>query len=120
MNAKGNVPYGTLRVLKDNGLRLFVVGYESGSQKILINIKKGMRVERAREFTEDCHKLEITVHGTVIFGLPGETRETIREAMQLAREIIPHTIQVSLAATYPGTFLYRQAIGTAWQGKTRS
>jgi radical SAM superfamily enzyme YgiQ (UPF0313 family) len=40
-NAKGNVPYESLKIMKDNGLRLFVVGYESGNQKILINIKKG-------------------------------------------------------------------------------
>jgi radical SAM superfamily enzyme YgiQ (UPF0313 family) len=113
-NAKGNVPYETLKVLKDNGLRLFVVGYESGNQKILINIKKGMRVERARQFTEDCHKLGITIHGTFILGLPGETRETIQETMQFAREINPHTIQVSLAATYPGTFLYQQAKQNGW------
>lgn len=113
-NAKGNVPYETLKVLKDNGLRLFVVGYESGNQKILINIKKGMRVERARQFTEDCHKLRITIHGTFILGLPGETRETIRETMRFAREINPHTIQVSLAATYPGTFLYQQAKEHGW------
>ncbi len=113
-NAKGNVPYETLKILKDNGLRLFVVGYESGNQKILINIKKGMRVERARQFTEDCHKLGITIHGTFIVGLPGETRETIQETMRFAREINPHTIQVSLAATYPGTFLYQQANENGW------
>lgn len=113
-NAKGNVPYETLKILKDNGLRLFVVGYESGNQKILINIKKGMRVDRARQFTEDCHKLGITIHGTFILGLPGETRETIQETMRFAREINPHTIQVSLAATYPGTFLYRQARENGW------
>lgn len=113
-NAKGNVPYETLKILKDNGLRLFVVGYESGNQKILINIKKGMRVERARQFTADCHKLGITIHGTFILGLPGETRETIRETLEFAKEINPHTIQVSLAATYPGTFLYKQARENGW------
>lgn len=113
-NAKGNVPYETLKVLKDNGLRLFVVGYESGNQQILYNIKKGMRVDRARQFTEDCHKLGIMIHGTFIVGLPGETKETIEETMRFAREINPHTIQVSLPATYPGTFLYNQALENGW------
>jgi hypothetical protein len=32
-NAKANVPYETLKVLKDNGLRLFVVGYETGQPR---------------------------------------------------------------------------------------
>ncbi len=44
-NAKGNVPRSTLKILKDNGLRLLLVGYESGNQQILHNIKKGMRVD---------------------------------------------------------------------------
>ena len=113
-NAKANVPYETLKILKDNGLRLFVVGYESGNQKILINIKKGMRVDRARQFTEDCHKLGITIHGTFILGLPGETHETIEETIEFAKEMNPHTLQVSLAATYPGTFLHKQAKQNGW------
>jgi hopanoid biosynthesis associated radical SAM protein HpnJ len=113
-NAKANVPRNTLKVLKDNGLRLLVVGYESGNQKILHNIKKGMRVDWAKRFTRDCHELGITVHGTFILGLPGETKETIEETMRFAREINPHTIQVSLAAPYPGTFLYKQALENGW------
>jgi hopanoid biosynthesis associated radical SAM protein HpnJ len=113
-NAKANVPRDTLKVLKDNGLRLLVVGYESGNQKILHNIKKGMRVDWARRFTRDCHELGITVHGTFILGLPGETKETIEETIRFARETNPHTIQVSLAAPYPGTFLYRQAMENGW------
>jgi hopanoid biosynthesis associated radical SAM protein HpnJ len=113
-NAKANVPYETLKILKDNGLRLFVVGYESGNQRILINIKKGMRVDRARQFTEDCHKLGIAIHGTFIVGLPGETQETIEETIRFAQQVNPHTIQVSLAATYPGTFLHRQATENGW------
>jgi hopanoid biosynthesis associated radical SAM protein HpnJ len=113
-NAKGNVPYETLRILKDNGLRLFVVGYESGNQKILHNIKKGMLVSRARQFTEDCHKLGIKIHGTFIIGLPGETKETIQETIRFAKEMNPHTLQVSLPAAYPGTFLYEQARKEGW------
>jgi len=113
-NAKANVPYETLKVLRDNGLRLLLVGYESGNQQILHNIKKGMRIEVARRFTEDCHKLGITIHGTFIVGLPGETRETIEETIRFATEINPHTIQVSLAAPYPGTFLYDQAVENGW------
>jgi hopanoid biosynthesis associated radical SAM protein HpnJ len=113
-NAKGNVPRDTLKVLKDNGLRLLVVGYESGNQKILHNIKKGMRVDWARRFTRDCHELGIKVHGTFILGLPGETKETIEETIRFAREMNPHTIQVSLAAPYPGTFLYKQAMENGW------
>ncbi len=113
-NAKANVPRATLEVLRDNGLRLLLVGYESGNQQILYNIKKGMRVDVARRFTKDCHELGITIHGTFILGLPGETRETIEETINFAADINPHTIQVSLAAPYPGTELYRQAVENGW------
>jgi hopanoid biosynthesis associated radical SAM protein HpnJ len=113
-NAKANVPYDTLKVMKDNGLRLLLVGYESGNQQILINIKKGLRVERAKQFAADCRTLGITVHGTFIIGLPGETKETIQETIKFAREVNPHTIQVSVAAPYPGTELHRQAVENGW------
>src|ERR1700750_529296 len=113
-NAKANVPRDTLKVLKDNGLRLLLVGYESGNQQILHNIKKGMRIEVARKFTQDCHELGVKIHGTFILGLPGETQETIEETIKFATEINPHTLQVSLAAPYPGTFLYNQAVENNW------
>jgi hopanoid biosynthesis associated radical SAM protein HpnJ len=113
-NAKAIVSYETLAVLKDNGLRLLLVGYESGSQMIVNNIRKGVRIDIARRFSEDCRKLGITIHGTFIVGLPGETRETIEDTIRFAQEINPHTIQVSLAAPYPGTELYRQAVANGW------
>ncbi|WP_242182496.1 hopanoid biosynthesis associated radical SAM protein HpnJ [Sphingomonas sp. CARO-RG-8B-R24-01] len=113
-NAKANVPRKTLEVLKANGLRLLLVGYESGNQQILHNIKKGLRTDVARQFTKDCHELGVVIHGTFILGLPGETLETIEETINYAKEIDPHTIQVSLAAPYPGTFLYKQATENGW------
>ncbi|MTW15264.1 hopanoid biosynthesis associated radical SAM protein HpnJ [Rhodoplanes serenus] len=113
-NAKGNVSRDTLTVMRDNGLRLLVVGYESGNQQILHNIKKGMRIEVAKRFTRDCRDLGIKIHGTFVLGLPGETRETIEETIRFATEIDPHTVQVSLAAPYPGTELYDQAIRNGW------
>ena len=113
-NAKANVPYDTLKVMKDNGLRLLLGGYESGDDQILVNIKKGLRTDFARRFNADCHKLGIKIHGTFILGLPGETQDTIRKTIDYAKEINPHTIQVSLAAPYPGTTLYRQAVENGW------
>jgi len=113
-NAKANVPYATLKVMKENGLRLLLVGYESGDDQILINIKKGLLTKTARRFSDDCHKLGIKVHGTFILGLPGETRETIEKTIEYAKEVNPHTIQVSLAAPYPGTALYKEAVENGW------
>jgi hopanoid biosynthesis associated radical SAM protein HpnJ len=113
-NAKANVPYETLRIMRDNGLRLLLVGYESGNDQILHNIRKGLRTDIARRFTADCRKLGIAIHGTFILGLPGETVDTIEETIKFAMDINPNTIQVSLAAPYPGTELYRQAVENGW------
>ena len=113
-NAKANVPYETLKVMRENGLRLLLVGYESGNDAILTNIKKGVKVERARQFTKDCRDLGITIHGTFIVGLPGESRETIEATINFAKEINPHSLQVSIAAPYPGTALYKQALENGW------
>ena len=119
-NAKSNVPRETLKILKENGLRLLLVGYESGDQQILNNIKKGMRIDIAKRFTKDCHDLGVQIHGTFIMGLPGETIQTIEETIKYAIEIDPHTIQVSLAAPYPGTYLHRQAVENGWLDTTHA
>jgi len=113
-NAKAEVPYDTLKVLKDNGLRLLLVGYESGNQQILNNVKKGVRLDNARRFTRDAKSLGIKIHGTFIFGLPGETSDTIQETIRFARDIDPDTVQASIAAPYPGTALHRQALAEGW------
>ncbi|MBU6393153.1 MAG: hopanoid biosynthesis associated radical SAM protein HpnJ [Sphingomonadales bacterium] len=113
-NAKANVPYKVLKAMKEGGCRVLLVGYESGNQQILHNIKKGLLTKVARQFTKDAHSLGLTIHGTFILGLPGETLETIEETIRYAIELNPHTIQVSLAAPYPGTFLYKQATENGW------
>src|SRR5437899_3218893 len=101
--------YETLKAMKDAGCRLLIVGYESGDQQILKNIKKGATIERARDFARDAHKLGLIVHGDFILGLPGETKESIERTIQFAKDLDCETIQVSLAHAYPGTELYDYA-----------
>ena len=98
--------YDTLKAMKDAGCRLLIVGYESGEQQILKNIKKGATIDMARRFTANCKKLGLTVHGDFIVGLPGETRDTIRTSINFAKELDVETIQVSIAHPYPGTEFY--------------
>jgi hopanoid biosynthesis associated radical SAM protein HpnJ len=102
--------FETLKAMKEAGCRLLIVGYESGDQQILKNIKKGATIERARQFTKDCHKLGLVVHGDFILGLPGETHATIDNTIAFAKELDVETIQVSVAHAYPGTELYDQVV----------
>lgn len=98
--------YETLRAMKEAGCRLLIVGYESGDQQILKNIKKGATVDMAERFTANCKKLGLVIHGDYIIGLPGETPQTIRKTIDFAKRMDTETIQVSIAAPYPGTELY--------------
>src|SRR6266567_368426 len=98
--------FETLKAMKEAGCRLLIVGYESGDQQILKNIKKGATIDGARQFTRDCHRLGLLIHGDFIIGLPGETRETINNTIAFAKQLDVQTIQVSVAHAYPGTELY--------------
>ena len=98
--------YETLKAMKDAGARLLIVGYESGEQQILKNIKKGATVDMAERFTANCKKLGLVIHGDFIIGLPGETPQSIRKTIDFAKRLDTETIQVSIAAPYPGTEFY--------------
>lgn len=116
-NSRANLDYDTIKFFKDCGLRLFLVGYESGNEQILKNIKKGVTKEEMRRFTQACHKAGVVIHGTFVLGLPVETPETIEESIRFAQELDVFSIQVSLAAPYPGTELYEQARLNGWFAK---
>lgn len=116
-NSRANVNYETIKLMKDCGLRLFLVGYESGNQPILDRIKKGINIDEAKQFTKHCKDLGVVIHGTFILGLPLETRQTIEETIRYAIELDVFSIQVSLAAPYPGTELYEMARQNGWFAK---
>ncbi|MFN0118910.1 MAG: hopanoid biosynthesis associated radical SAM protein HpnJ [Blastocatellia bacterium] len=104
--SRSHLDYETLKILADAGCRLFIVGFESGNDQILKNIKKGISAARSLEFVKNCKKVGIKVHADFIIGLPGETRETIRETIAYAKTMDPETLQVSVAHAYPGTEMY--------------
>lgn len=113
-NSRANLDYDTIKSFKDNGLRLFLVGYESGNDETLTRIKKGVTTDEMRRFTRDAHKAGVVIHGTFILGLPVETKETIEQTIRFAQELDVFSMQVSLAAPYPGTELYEQARLNGW------
>jgi len=113
-NSRANLDPETIRFFRDHGLRLFLVGYESGDEQILRNIKKGVSLDQMRRFTRACRDAGVLVHGTFVLGLPVETRESIERTIRFAQELDVFSIQVSLAAPYPGTELYEQAMANGW------
>jgi len=113
-NARATLDYDTLKQLRANGLRLLVVGFETGNRDILRNIKKGVSLEMSRKFVKNCKELGIKVHGTFIIGLPVESRDSIEDTIRFAQELDPYSIQVSIAAPFPGTELYDEAVRNGW------
>lgn len=89
------------------GCRELLVGFESGSQVILDNIKKNLEVEQSYKFIEVVKKAGIKVHGCFVLGLPGETKETIKETVDFALNLGVDTLQFSAAIPLPGTEFFR-------------
>ena len=100
--------------MREAGLRHVVVGFETGNEQILKNIKKGITKEQAIKFTRDCKSLGLSVHGAFIMGLPGESRETIRETIEFAKRLDLNSIQASLASPYPGTEFFDLCKKEGW------
>src|SRR5436853_1457438 len=71
-------------------------------------------MEEMRRFTTACHQAGVVIHGTFILGLPVETNDSIENTINFAKELDVFSIQVSLAAPYPGTELYEMAKLNGW------
>lgn len=96
------------RAMKKAGCFLVKVGYESGCDELLQSMKKGPKAttEQARKATRYFKDAGIQVHGTFVFGMPGETVKTIRKTIDFAKEIDLDFVQFSVAQPYPGTEFY--------------
>jgi anaerobic magnesium-protoporphyrin IX monomethyl ester cyclase len=105
-NARVSLDYETMREMKNAHCRLMIAGYESGSDEILTNVKKGSTVDEALEFSRNARKSGLLVHGDFIIGLPGETKETMEMTRNLIKEVHADILQVSVASPFPGTEFY--------------
>jgi len=96
------------------GCRMLWMGAESGSQKVLDAMDKGLRVDDIRTANRLLKAAGIDVGVFLQFGYPGETWTDIEATLQLAREIEPADIGVSVSYPLPGTGFYervRQELG---------
>ncbi|HLV31041.1 MAG TPA: radical SAM protein [Chitinispirillaceae bacterium] len=113
-NSRADVDYETMRIMKKAGCRLFCVGFESGDQSILNNIKKSITLEQIRQFIKDASKAKILVHGCFMVGNRGETKETLEKTLTLAKELNPDTAQFFPIMVYPGTSDYKYYKEKGW------
>ncbi len=104
----------TLRLMKEAGLWMISFGLESGSDAILAASGKGITVAQSRAAVGLAHRLGIRVAGHFMFGLPGETEETMAGTLALALELPLDIAQFYAAAPFPGTALYDEARRKGW------
>jgi radical SAM superfamily enzyme YgiQ (UPF0313 family) len=106
-NARATLDYETMQIMKSAGCRLIDVGYESGSDQILKNIKKGVTTADTKAFTVDAKRAGLKILGDFIFGLPEETDDTIQQTIKFIKEIKPDMLQIAVATPIPGTEFYQ-------------
>ena len=104
--SRATLDYETLRLMKRAGCRTMHVGYESGSQKILKNIRKGTRVSKMEQFTKDARKVGLYIVADFMNGLPGETEDTIKETIEFAKRLPVQRYTITPAMPYPETPFY--------------
>jgi anaerobic magnesium-protoporphyrin IX monomethyl ester cyclase len=95
-----------LEALRQAGLRLVCVGFESGDQQILDAIKKMITVQQFYDFRLAARQAKVLVHGCFMAGNPGETRETLNKTLELSKKLNPDTAQFFPLMVYPGTEAY--------------
>lgn len=113
-NSRADVDYETMRIMKRAGCRLFCVGFESGDQRILDNIKKATKISKIEQFMHDARRAGILIHGCFMVGNRGETRETLETTLCFAKRLNPDTAQFFPIMVYPGTSDYEYFKGKGW------
>lgn len=95
-----------IALLAQTGLRVMSIGFESGSDRVLKLLRKGVTVEQNRRAAEICHRHGIRVFGNYMLGLPTETPQEMMDTAHLIREGAPFFLNVGFYAPSPGSDLY--------------
>jgi radical SAM superfamily enzyme YgiQ (UPF0313 family) len=99
---------GVARALAAAGCRMVWMGAESGSQRVLDAMEKGLRVEQIRDAARALQQHGIDVGLFLQFGYPGEQWDDVEATLRLVRDISPQDIGVSVSYPLPGTKFYER------------
>lgn len=104
------------RAMYQAGFRWILVGFESGSPRILTNIVKKATREANTRCVEIAKRHGLKVKALMSLGHPGESMETINDTKDWLKEARPHDFDATIITTYPGTHYYDLATPTADPG----
>ena len=108
-NARADVKFEVLDVMKKAGCRELCVGFESSSMDVLKNVKKGLASGMSEKFMDSANKAGILIHGCFMVGNLGDTKETLQGTLEMAKRLNPNTAQFYPIMAYPGTTAYDEA-----------
>ncbi len=100
-----------LETMAGCGLKAVKYGIESADPGLLESVGKGMDLDLAIKNVELTKSLGIKVHLTFMFGIPGETKETVEKTVQLSKKLNPESVQFSIMTPLPGTKIYDELLG---------
>lgn len=99
-----------LRKMYAAGCRRIHYGIESGNQRILDGVGKGIKLEQVRQAVRWTQEAGIEVKGYFMLGLPGDTEETLQQTIELATELDLDETMFSLTTPFPGTRLWDELV----------
>lgn len=99
-----------VKSLRDAGLGLCIIGFESGSQRVLNFLRKGCTVEQNLKAAEICHKFGIKIWANYMLGIPTETKEEQRETVDMIKKIKPYHCSPAYYTPHPGSDLFKYCI----------
>lgn len=109
-NARVNLDYETMVLMKKAGCKLLIAGIENGNQEMLNNMKKGTTLKQIEEYVKNAKKAKLLVHACYMVGTKGETRETMENTLKFAIKLNTDTAQFYVLHPYPGTEAYNYAV----------
>ena len=99
-----------LKLMYQAGARAFYFGVESGSQKILDFLKKGIRIEQVKKVFKLCQEIGFKTAASIIHGVPNETEDDLQKTEELLKEIKPDVIWRNVFVGIPNSDLYQYAL----------
>ncbi|MBN1392852.1 MAG: radical SAM protein [Sedimentisphaerales bacterium] len=95
-----------VEALRDAGLKLFIIGFESGSDRVLKFLRKGCTRQQNLEAAHICKELGIKIWANYMLGLPTETKEEVLETLSMLRQIRPFHCSPAFYTPHPGSDLF--------------
>ena len=103
-----------LRTMKEAGCTDVWFGVEAGSQFVLNDMHKGIKIEQTERAFKWAKEVGLMTVANVILGFPTETRETAWETVKFVEKLDPNDVGYFIATPYPGTPMYEQVKDNGW------